>query len=79
MTNNYAEWTALASIRPRPLRRGDLLALIELGNEQYASIRPRPLRRGDTPTRWQDAIRRTWLQFGRALSGAETWLRSWAC
>ncbi len=60
-----------ASIRPRPLRRGDHRGDLRSVDWSAASIRPRPLRRGDGGT--SSAFRRRLgLQFGRALSGAET-------
>ncbi len=86
-----------ASIRPRPLRRGDCEGANLPAGAVVASIRPRPLRRGDLrtatrprgeSTRFNSAApsqarrpsvtpaspekRREELQFGRALSGAET-------
>ncbi len=85
-----------ASIRPRPLRRGDLERAVLPDRPDAASIRPRPLRRGDAwgRSRWSgtpgcfnsaapsqarrqavEIARRvgtSGLQFGRALSGAET-------
>ncbi len=94
-----------ASIRPRPLRRGDGQARDAQGSGRPvdASIRPRPLRRGDWATRPSSTTRPSFnsaapsqarrlgklpvtmhpnwagLQFGRALSGAETrqWQRPW--
>ncbi len=44
----------------------------ESGGVRRASIRPRPLRRGDSDPRWQGTFDEGELQFGRALSGAET-------
>ncbi len=96
-TCDKCEFRTPASIRPRPLRRGDSGRRWRYRPDpRGASIRPRPLRRGDsrTTSRRTPAGRRfnsaapsqarrpkrrppqaapvDPLQFGRALSGAET-------
>ncbi len=71
-THRWFNGPTRASIRPRPLRRGDVAEAVSGLITRLASIRPRPLRRGDA-TVWE--VRSTGsdaLQFGRALSGAET-------